>query len=143
MIEDLYRQVILAHYRQPANRHPLESANLTGYAHNPLCGDELTVYGQVEDDHLADASFEARGCSIVYASADMMIDAVRGQPLDEVARQIDAFESMLEGPDEEPSVSLGDLRVLREVRKFPIRIKCALLPWRTLREALLQSRPRK
>ncbi len=139
MIEDLYRQVILAHYRQPANRHALDNANVTGYSRNPLCGDELTFYGQVQGDELVDASFEARGCSIVQASADMMVDLIRGHTVSEVTDQIDAFEAMLEGPDDEPSEDLGDLRLLREVRRFPVRIKCALLPWKTLRDALQQK----
>ncbi|MBI4213052.1 MAG: SUF system NifU family Fe-S cluster assembly protein [Chloroflexi bacterium] len=139
MTQDLYRQVILAHYRQPANRYKLDGANVAGYSHNPLCGDEISVYARIDSGRLTEASFEARGCSIVQASADMMADCVRGQTRADLDATITAFESMLEGPDEEPDVALGDLRLLREVRKFPVRIKCALLPWKTLRDALGKS----
>jgi len=136
MVQDLYREVILAHYRSPANRHPLPDATAHGYAHNPLCGDELTVFARVGEQRLVDAAYEAQGCSIAHASADMMVDLVKGKDLREVKRLISLFEEMVEGGDSAPTDQLGALQVFREVRRFPVRVKCAVLPWTTLRASL-------
>ena len=136
MTEDLYRAVVLEHYKNPANRHPMDDVTGRGYSHNPLCGDEITIYARVEDGRLADASFDARGCSISQASADMMIDHLRGRGIAEVEATISDFEKLLEDSDAEPPASLAGVAVLAAVRKFPVRVKCALLPWRTLREAI-------
>lgn len=141
-LDELYRSVILEHYQAPANRRVLEDADVQSFSQNPLCGDEITVAARIEDGRVADAGFQARGCSISQASADMMIDAIRGRTLDDVAALAGQFRAMMSGGVDVSAPSLGDLAALQGVRKFPVRIKCALLPWNTL-EAALSARPPK
>lgn len=137
MNDDLYRDAILNHYRAPKNRRSLVNADITASAADPLCGDEMTVSVRIVAGRLADAAFEARGCSISQASADMMIDSVRGSTTEEVEALIAAFESMLRGEQSgSDGAGLGELQVLGGVRRFPSRMKCALLPWTALRIAL-------
>ncbi|HEY3810128.1 MAG TPA: SUF system NifU family Fe-S cluster assembly protein [Acidimicrobiales bacterium] len=160
-LEDLYREIILDHYRNPRNRGelPIPPAYAeTGF--NPLCGDEITLYVQLEDDRLADVKLTGQGCSISQSSASMMSTAVKGKSLAETRATIRTFKSMmsiheqrLDGPgdedggeidaQDEPAVALGDLEALQGVVKFPVRIKCATLSWNTLAQALdhLESEP--
>jgi nitrogen fixation NifU-like protein len=133
--------VILEHYRAPANRRVVEHADVEGFSQNPLCGDEITVAARIRDGLVADAGFQARGCSISQASADMMIDAIRGRTLDEVAALAGQFRAMMAGAVDGPASDLGDLAALQGVRRFPVRVKCALLPWNTLEAALAAGRP--
>jgi len=137
--KDLYREVILQHYQEPRNRRMLDHPDLEGSAQNPLCGDEITVFASVADDHIADAAFQARGCSISQASADMMADAIRGKSLDETLADIGRFTRMME-TDESVGPDLGDLEALASVKRFPIRVKCAVMPWVTLGEAISRYR---
>jgi nitrogen fixation protein NifU and related proteins len=139
VIKDLYREVILQHYQSPTNRREIADPDLQGSAQNPLCGDELTIFVRLADDRIADAAFQARGCSISQASADMMAEAVRGKTLDEASAEIQRFERLMQGeaPDDEPS---GELEALVSVRRFPVRVKCALMPWTTLGEAIERHR---
>ncbi len=148
-LEDLYREIILDHYRNPRNRGELEvppAHRVEGF--NPLCGDEVVVYVTVDDGTVTDIKISGQGCSISQSSASMMSSAVRGKSLAEVQELTRAFKAMmsihesgLEGtdaPDDDlPSgVKLGDLEALRGVVKFPVRIKCATLSWNTLAQAL-------
>jgi nitrogen fixation protein NifU and related proteins len=149
-LEDLYREIILDHYRNPRNRGelPVPPAHVeTGF--NPLCGDEITVYLDIEDGQIADVKLGGQGCSISQSSASMMSTAVKGKTLDEARATIRTFKRMmsvhehrLDGIDEggtensEPEVPLGDLEALQGVVKFPVRIKCATLSWNTLTQAL-------
>jgi nitrogen fixation protein NifU and related proteins len=136
VLEDLYRDLILKHYQAPANRRYLEKPDVQGSAQNPLCGDEITISAQLEADRIADAAFQARGCSISQASADMMADAVRGKSLADVRELIRHFEQLMrEDVPGDPEV-LGDLMALVSVKKYPVRVKCALLSWVTLAEAI-------
>ena len=159
-LEDLYREIILDHYRNPRNRGELPTPPAhaeTGF--NPLCGDEITLYIQVGDDRLDDIKLTGQGCSISQSSASMMSTAVKGKSLAEARAIIRTFKAMMsihehrldgEGADEgdvagsgdaglsEPPVSLGDLEALQGVVKFPVRIKCATLSWNTLSQALDQ-----
>jgi nitrogen fixation NifU-like protein len=147
-LEDLYREIILDHYRNPRNRGelPVPPAHAeTGF--NPLCGDEITVYLQMDGDTVADLRLSGQGCSISQSSASMMSTAVKGKTLAEARAVIRTFKSMMsihearldgedgDGPGE-PEVSLGDLEALQGVVKFPVRIKCATLSWNTLTQAL-------
>ncbi len=150
-LEDLYREIILDHYRNPRNRGELPAPpaqRLEGY--NPLCGDEIVVYLLVEDDKVSDVKITGQGCSISQSSASMMSAAVKGKTLDESKALIRAFkgmmsihESRLEGDGEptppDPEVKLGDLEALQGVVKFPVRIKCATLSWNTLAQGLDES----
>ena len=152
-LEDLYREIILDHYRNPRNRGELETPpaqRVEGF--NPLCGDEIVVYVQVDDDRrISDIKIGGQGCSISQSSASMMSSAVKGKTIEEARALTRAFkalmtihESRLDGgdgsgtdtPTPDPEVKLGDLEALQGVVKFPVRIKCATLSWNTLGQGL-------
>ncbi len=103
---------------------------------NPLCGDEMRITARIDENAIADVAFEARGCSISQASADMMADVVKGQGIDSASDLADRFKSMMSAGDGEAADGFGDLAALQHVKKYPVRVKCALLPWNTLIEAL-------
>lgn len=134
-LDDLYREVILDHYKHPRNRGELEPHTARVEGNNPLCGDEIQVDVRLKDGDLEDIAFQGRGCSISQASASMMTEAIKSKPVDEVQDLIDTFKSMMHG-NEVDLDELGDLEALEGVQKFPVRIKCALLAWTTLEEAL-------
>jgi len=148
-LEDLYREIILDHYRNPRNRGelPVPPAHRSeGF--NPLCGDEVQVFLDVDDGTVTDVKVTGQGCSISLSSASMMSQAVKGRSLDEARRLVRAFKGMmsiheheLDGDGDEDGagdedVKLGDLEALRGVVKFPVRIKCATLAWNTLTQGL-------
>ncbi len=148
-LEDLYREIILDHYRNPRNRGELPAPpaqRVEGF--NPLCGDEIVVYLLVDGGRVEDVKITGQGCSISQSSASMMSAAVKGKTVEEARSLIRAFkglmsihESRLEGegdaePVPEPEVKLGDLEALQGVVKFPVRIKCATLSWNTLAQGL-------
>jgi nitrogen fixation NifU-like protein len=138
-LHDLYQDLIFDHYKRPRNRHALEHASHQAEGHNPLCGDTVKVYLQVEDGVVRDATFEGGGCAISTASASLMTEALKGKRLDEVERLFEGFHDMVTGqaPGE---TDLGKLEVLAGVREFPARVKCATLAWHTLKAAL-EPRP--
>jgi nitrogen fixation NifU-like protein len=143
-LEDLYREIILDHYRTPRNRGELAPPAAHAVGHNPLCGDEIEVYLDVADGMVNDIKVGGQGCSISQSSASMMTQAVKGKSLDEVRALVQRFRSMMsiEELDESAAeVKLGDLEALQGVVKFPVRIKCAVLAWNTLTEALAQTAP--
>jgi nitrogen fixation NifU-like protein len=147
-LEDLYREIILDHYRNPRNRGELPTPpayKVEGF--NPLCGDEIVVYLDVSDGRVTDLRIGGQGCSISQSSASMMSAAVKGKTVPEARATIRAFKGMmsiheqrLDGADgeevPEPEINLGDLEALQGVVKFPVRIKCATLSWNTLAQAL-------
>ncbi|BAN01795.1 Fe-S cluster assembly sulfur transfer protein SufU [Ilumatobacter coccineus] len=147
-LEDLYREIILDHYRTPRNRGELDPPAVQTDGHNPLCGDEISVYllvddssGSGDDAVISDIKIGGQGCSISQSSASMMSQAVIGKTVGEVKAIIRRFKSMmgiesveLEAGDD--AVDLGDLEALQGVVKFPVRIKCAVLSWNTLTNAL-------
>lgn len=144
-LEDLYREVIIDHYRSPRNREPLEHPDATAEGVNPLCGDEVTVELDLTEDGAIEAiSVRGHGCSISQSSASMMSDLVKGKTRSEIDEIMAKFRSMmdLDGDGTEvidpskPGSVLGDIEALYGVRKFPVRIKCANLPWTTLAQAL-------
>ncbi len=142
-MDDLYKEIILDHYRHPRNRGRLENPDVATRGHNPLCGDELELSLRLEGDRVADVKVLGRGCSISQASASMMTERIRGMPLSEVRDLIGTFKGMLLGerePTEEEYDALGDLEALEGVKSYPVRIKCALLAWNTLLEAVELSR---
>lgn len=132
---DLYRDLIMEHYRAPHNYRSLPNADVRAEGTNPLCGDEVQVELRFDGERIAEAAFTGSGCAISQASASLMTDAVTGQPAGEAVRLLVAFERMLTKGDE-PDPVLGDLEALQGVARFPVRIKCALLPWKVLRDAL-------
>jgi nitrogen fixation NifU-like protein len=146
-LEDLYREVILDHYRSPRNRGELPSppaVRVEGF--NPLCGDEIVVYLDVRDGVLADIKLTGHGCSISQSSSSLMSAAVKGKPIEQVRETIATFkqlmtvhETSLGEKTELPPVdlrALGELAALQGVVKFPVRIKCATLAWNTLSQGL-------
>lgn len=143
-LEDLYREIILDHYRTPRNRGELETPPAhRAEGHNPLCGDEITVFALVENGILVDVKVSGQGCSISQSSASMMSQAIKGKSLDEIRALVHRFKVMMsieEDADDSPAsdVKLGDLEALQGVVKFPVRIKCATLAWNTLIDALAE-----
>jgi nitrogen fixation protein NifU and related proteins len=145
-LEDLYREIILDHYRSPRNRGELPTPPaLVAQGHNPLCGDEITVFLQLDGDIVTDVKVGGQGCSISQSSASMMSQAIKGHTIGEVRALVRRFKGMMsiedpdgDGADGAADVSLGDLEALQGVVKFPVRIKCATLAWNTLLEALDQ-----
>jgi nitrogen fixation NifU-like protein len=134
-LQELYQEVILDHNRRPRNFRSIEGGHQAeGY--NPLCGDRLTVYLQVQDGRIQDASFEGSGCAISKASASLMTEAVRGKTLAEAAELFERFHRMITRSPEEPVDDLGKLSVLAGVRQFPVRVKCASLAWHTFQSAV-------
>jgi len=134
---ELYREVILDHYRRPRNKGTLEAPSVSVDLNNPTCGDEITLQLAVEDGRVQKARFSGRGCSISQASASMMTQQVQGKTVDEAREMIDRFKQMMRG-DEAAGESLGDLVALHGVAKFPVRVKCALLAWEALERSLEQ-----
>ena len=149
-LEDLYREIILDHYRTPRNRGELPTPPaVRSEGYNPLCGDEIQVYLVVSDGVVDDIKIGGQGCSISQSSASMMSQAVKGKPVAEARRMVKAFKAMMSiheqsldgnGADDPAhdldDVKLGDLEALRGVVKFPVRIKCATLSWNTLLQGL-------
>jgi nitrogen fixation NifU-like protein len=159
-LEDLYREIILDHYRSPRNRGELDVPPATrAEGFNPLCGDEIVVYLQLDDPAkgddaaVTDVAISGQGCSISQSSASMMSEAIKGHKVSDARKISGSFKSMMSvhegslesgGPTGDESVvadpeSLGDLAALRGVVKFPVRIKCATLAWNTLAEALNEA----
>ena len=136
--DELYRELILDHYRSPRHRQPLASPDVVAEGYNPLCGDEVELQLGFQNGTVSDVSVHGRGCSISQASGSMLTDAILGKPVEEVRHLIGLFTHMLTDPEEEPPSELGDLEALQGVAKFPVRIKCATLAWHTLEDGLKQ-----
>jgi len=135
-LDDLYREVILDHYRNPRHRGSLTAPTVSREGYNPLCGDEITLELTVNGGVVQDVAVRGGGCSISQSSASMMAEAIVGKRLQDVEALFKEFTAMMQGSDEVDPESLGDLEALSGVRKFPVRVKCATLAWHTLREAL-------
>ncbi len=140
-LRDLYQQVILDHNRQPRNFRTLQNAHRTAEGYNPLCGDQITVYLQMENDVIRDIGFQGSGCAISKASASMMTASVKGKTKAEAEVLFEKIHHMLTGGGESrvDLEELGKLAVFSGVCEFPIRVKCATLPWHTLHAALRGS----
>ena len=137
-LRELYQTTILDHNKKPRNFCKPESANREADGWNPLCGDKVTVYLTVDDDLVQAVGFQGSGCAISIASASMMTQAVKGKKLDEVLEVFDRFHELVTGPPvgQADLEALGKLGVFSGVREYPMRVKCATLPWHTLRSAL-------
>ncbi|MBI2913352.1 MAG: SUF system NifU family Fe-S cluster assembly protein [Chloroflexi bacterium] len=135
-LDDLYREIIIDHYRHPRHRGSLAHPTATHEGLNPLCGDEVTVGLRVEDGRITDVAFRGSGCSISQSSASMMTEAVAGKMVADARALSHDFTAMMTGSAEIDPEALGDLEALSGVRKFPVRVKCATLAWHTLEEAL-------
>ena len=140
-LRELYQEVILDHYKNPRNQRRPSGTSHDAHGYNPLCGDKLTVYLELDDSTLKDAGFEGSGCAISVAAASLMTEAVKGRTRAEVEALFSAYHKLLTGTGEageagEAAASLGKLAVLSGVREFPVRVKCATLAWHTLKAAL-------
>jgi nitrogen fixation NifU-like protein len=134
--EDLSREIILDHYQNPRNHGRLEDPTVANRGHNPLCGDEVELSLHITDDHIDVIAFAGRGCSISQASASMMTEKVKGHPLDEVREAVQRFTQSMANRRAAPIELEDELDALQGVKRYPARVKCALLPWTTLRESL-------
>jgi nitrogen fixation NifU-like protein len=143
-LEELYREVILDHYRNPRNKGHLDAPGATAQGVNPLCGDEISIELTFRDGVVSDVAVEGQGCSISQASASMMSEAIKGKTRGEIDGIVTRFRQMMSIDDSEdagldperPGAVLGDIEALQGVRQYPVRIKCASLAWNTLLEAL-------
>ncbi|PYV91214.1 MAG: SUF system NifU family Fe-S cluster assembly protein, partial [Acidobacteria bacterium] len=137
-LRDLYQEVILDHTKRPRNFHKLEKANHKADGYNPLCGDKITVYLELEGDVLRNISFQGSGCAISTASASMMTESLKGKTTAEAQALFECFHDLVTGKPASQSNTpdIGKLAVFTGVREFPVRVKCASLAWHTLRAAL-------
>lgn len=137
-LRELYQEVIFDHNRNPRNFGPLEGASHSADGHNPLCGDQLTVYANVVNNVVQDVSFVGHGCAISTASASLMTEAVKGQTIERAEELFKGIHLMLTEQHPE-GVDFGKLEVLSGVREFPARVKCASLAWHTLHNAITMA----
>ena len=137
MTDALYQELILDHNRKPKNFRVMEHADREVIGHNPLCGDQLTLWLKMDGDTIADVSFQGQGCAISKASASMMTTSVKGKTRAEAEVLFEKFHDLVTGKlDEARQKELGSLRAFGGVSKFPLRVKCASLAWHTLHSAL-------
>jgi nitrogen fixation protein NifU and related proteins len=134
--EDLSREIILDHYQNPRNHGRLTDPTVANRGHNPLCGDEVEISLHISDDHIDAIAFSGRGCSISQASASMMTESVKGHTLQEVRSAVQQFTQSMANRAPAPSELEDELDALQGVKRYPARVKCALLPWTTLRESI-------
>jgi nitrogen fixation NifU-like protein len=135
-LADLYQEIILDHNKRPRNFRDMPACTCSAEGNNPLCGDEVKVFVQLAEDKLADVSFLGQGCAISKASASLMTAKAKGRSEAEVRALSSEVRAMLLGPEQELPAGLGDIAALSGVRRFPARIKCAMLPWHALEAAL-------
>jgi len=137
-LDDLYREIILDHYRSPRGKKPLAHFDIISDGHNPSCGDELSLEVEMDKDHntLKDIHVDCKGCAISTASGSILAELIKGKSLEEAKQIAELVKKILKGEEVEVPDSLGDLDALKGVRQFPVRIKCALLAWVTLIEGL-------
>jgi nitrogen fixation NifU-like protein len=138
-LRELYQQLIIDHSKSPRNCRVIEGADATAVGHNPLCGDDVTVYVKIEGDRVSDISFRGNGCAISTASASLLTEVLKGKTREEAEALFRSFHELVTGgtPDGQ-GPSLGKLQVFAGVSEFPVRVKCATLVWHTLRAALRQ-----
>ena len=140
-LKELYQQVILDHNKNPRNFRKMEKANHFAEGYNPLCGDKLNIYVELEDGKIKDISFQGSGCAISKASASLMSSMVKGLPVEEAEKLFEKFQAVITGriTEEEDIDKLGKLAVFAGVREFPSRVKCASLAWHTMVAAIKQE----
>jgi nitrogen fixation protein NifU and related proteins len=136
LLDDLYREIILDHYRSPRNRGQLPAPTCAADGSNPLCGDQITIQVHLEGDRIDEISFAGNGCSISQASASMMTEYAKDRTVDQAREGIDAFQQMMLTGEMAEIEGFDDLDALVGVAKFPARVKCASLGWKTLEQAL-------
>jgi len=135
-LDDLYRDIIMDHYKSPRGRKKVDKASVKTEGKNPVCGDEIEVALKLNDSKVEDISVECMGCAISIASGSMLADSLRGKTVEEIKKIARVVKAILKGENPPDDIELGDLEALEGVRKFPVRVKCALLAWTTLIEAI-------
>ncbi|WP_043932313.1 Fe-S cluster assembly sulfur transfer protein SufU [Bacillus sp. EB01] len=135
-LDQLYRRVIMDHYKNPRNKGVIEDGSLTVNMNNPTCGDRIQLTMNVEDGIVTESKFEGEGCSISMSSASMMTQAIKGKPIEDALKLSTIFSDMMQGKDYDDSIDLGDIEALSGVSKFPARIKCATLAWKAMEKGL-------
>ncbi|WLR50478.1 SUF system NifU family Fe-S cluster assembly protein [Bacillus tianshenii] len=141
-LDQLYRQVIMDHYKNPRNRGVLEDDNITVNMNNPTCGDRIQLHLKVEDGVVSDVKYDGEGCSISMSSASMMTQAIKGLEVEKALKLSKVFSDMMQGEDydeEELDLDLGDIEALQGVSKFPARIKCATLAWKAMEKGVSEE----
>ena len=138
-LSELYQEVILDHNKRPRNFRAIEAPSHHAEGYNPLCGDRLKLYVNVEGDRIVDVAFEGSGCAISKASASLMTDALKGKTVADARAMFERFHRMVTTPPDQAVEDLGKLSVLAGVREFPVRVKCASLAWHTLKAALARE----
>ncbi len=138
-LDNLYRRVIMDHYKNPRNRGILEDGSHTINMNNPTCGDRIQLTFKVEDGVVIDARFEGEGCSISMSSASMMTQAIKGKKVEEAIKLSKIFSDIMQGKDYDDDIDLGDIEALQGVAKFPARIKCATLAWKAMEKGLTEE----
>jgi nitrogen fixation NifU-like protein len=137
-LDELYREVILDHYRTPHGADAVDDPVVEVEGHNPLCGDELVMHLDIADGRIRGLHIDPRGCSISVASASMLAQQLEGASLEDALELKKTFQSVMKGAEWPEGFDPGDLEALEGVKKFPVRIKCALLAWMTLEQALAE-----
>ena len=140
-LDELYREVILEHFKNSSHSGELPEAQIRSTGANPLCGDEVTFYLMLRDGRVAQARFNGKGCAISQAASSMLAGTLEGKTLADVARVIEAMKALMQGQAVDASTDLGDLEALAGVRKFPVRVKCAALSWNVVEQGLRSYQP--
>jgi len=136
-LDALYREVVMDHHRRPRGAQRLQAPAVHAEGVNPSCGDEVCLELDIAEGRIRDACVQTRGCAVSTASGSMLAELIRGRSIEDARRVADVFKRVMHGEEAPSEVDLGDLEALTGVRKFPVRIKCALLPWVTLLDAML------
>lgn len=135
-LDDMYRDIILDHYRAPRGKKAVEKADIESEGYNPSCGDEVELQVELEDGTVKDVHVDCKGCAISVASGSMLAEMCKGKSLEEVKKLSGVVKQLLKGTEVESREDLGDIDALQGVKKFPVRVKCALLAWATLMEGI-------
>jgi len=135
-LDEIYRDVVLDHYRSPRGRADIASPDAHAEGKNPLCGDEIILEINFDGDRIREVAVKGSGCSISVASGSMLAELLPGKTREEAGRILEAFKGLMHGCEAPKDLDLGDLDALQGVNKFPVRVKCALLAWITLEDAL-------
>lgn len=141
VFSELYQQLILDHNRNPRNKRTIEGATCMARGHNPLCGDKVIVFVTLEDGVVRDVAFEGEGCAICTASASLMTESLKGRTEAEADALFERFHKLLTTDEDADPDALGKLAALEGVREFPVRVKCATLPWHTFHAAVKPQEP--
>ena len=139
-LDELYREVILEHFKNSSHSGELPGAQIKAEGSNPLCGDELAYYLQLHDGRISQVRFKGKGCAISQAAASMLAQQLEGKTVQEAGRLVETMKGLMQGQAPDETVDLGDLEALAGVRKFPVRIKCAALSWNVVEQGLKHSK---